>query len=242
MNRSIVLATILVLAFVSSIFVIADPVPFHDLTEQGDYRRSLGSAQSNNAYAGNTTELSANFTSITKTWQGYFGNITGKIVLDDANNMSMYDWDVTNPTGNIFAANETISDWSSIQCFNFTANGTVDINLSKYEQILDCAGDADGVNETFSTTTHATIYVGSQTFTNECPATKTYVNDGASTSFDEVLLYEPNNDIVVYAAVIYNDNTGFDNTPTDFQMLVGENGHGSAASTTTQYYFYVELY
>src|SRR3989344_7466384 len=38
------------------------------------------------AYAGNVTALVISHTRNTEAWQGYYGNITGTITLDDANN------------------------------------------------------------------------------------------------------------------------------------------------------------
>jgi len=236
-----VLVILLLLSAVTAHIIVAVPVPPLDIQEW-DSRRSPPSVSSVAAQAGNITELLINATVITKTWQGYFGNITGKIVLDDANNKSMYDWNIVTPQGEIYAANETVDDWSSIKCFNYSASAP-ELNLSKLEQILDCVGDADGVNETFTTKNHPGFWVGSTYISpNTCWSTQTYVNDGTSNNFYEVLLLEPNKNIIVYTSIINASKTGFDNTLTDFQMLVGENGHGSAASTTTQYYFYVELY
>ena len=237
-----VLGIIMLIAIAVSIRVRADPVPISDLgtpvDSRGDY--SGLTALSDEAYAGNITSLEPNVTSITKTWQGYYGNITAKIVLDNANNKSMYDWDVANPTGTVFAVNDTITSWTDIGCFNFT--DADDMNLTEYEsKVLNCTGDDDGLNETFTSETHETVYVGTTSFTNECNATKTYVNDGqGAASFDEVLLYDKGEDRVIYATVIHADETNFENGQSDFQMIVGEDGHGGDTAKTT-YYFYIEL-
>lgn len=222
-------------------FVFADPIPPHTVDPKYTTRMILSSnVKSHNAIAGNLTELLVNFTDITKTWHGYYGNITGKITLSNANNMSFYDWAVTTPSGAIFAVEDTITDWSGIKCFNFTAQAP-ELNLSALEAALGCSGAPDCVSATFNTNTHTTIKVGTKSFSNQCPATKTNVNNGASKSFDEILLYEPTKSVVVFAASIFADSTGFDNTQTDFQMLVGVDGHGSKAGTPKTYYFYLEL-
>ncbi len=239
--KKIVLVAVLSLLLMN--FALAnDPVAVLGIQRGSDTRADLSTeGETTNAKAGNVTSLIINFTGITETWQGYYGNITGKIVLDNADNKSMYDWTVNSPTGNIFAVNESISDWSSVDCFNFTASSP-ELNLSSLESALGLdSSDADGVDETFNTTTHATVYVGTNSFTNQCPATKLYVDDGSSTSFDNVLLYDPTTKNVIYTAVIYQDSTGFSNTNVDFQIIVGENGHGSAAGTKTPYYFYFQL-
>ena len=48
-----------------------------------------------NAYAGNITQLTLFATSVTKHWQGYWGEITGTIVLDDAQNFTLYSLPLT---------------------------------------------------------------------------------------------------------------------------------------------------
>ncbi len=235
-----ILAIMLVFMLISTGIVIATPTGFLNNDEIQDYRRSDPSEKTDSAKAGNVTEINASFLQVTKSWAGYYGNVTGTIVLDNSDNMSMYDWSVATPSGTIFAVNQSVTSWSNVQCFNYSNKGT-EINLSHLESSLGCNGSDDCVDETFNTNTHATITVGTNTFTNVCNATKTYVNDGASTDFDEALLYEPDANLVIYATVIQDNQNGFDNTPADFQLLVGENGHGSAASTTTPYYFYIEL-
>jgi len=44
----------------------------------------------------------------------------------------------------------------------------------------------------------------------------------------------------VYTAMINMSTTGFRNSITDFELLVGENGN-STSTAPTSYYFYVEL-
>ena len=42
------------------------------------------------ATAGNVSEIYLNHTQVTEGWQGYYGNVSGIIVLDDSNDNSMY--------------------------------------------------------------------------------------------------------------------------------------------------------
>ena len=72
------------------------------------------------AWAGNVTGLNISAQSITQAWQGYFGNVTGIITLDDSYNRTLYDWTLADPEGEVYAANDTVT-WTNIQCFNFTA-------------------------------------------------------------------------------------------------------------------------
>ncbi len=236
-----ILVVVLLLLAVA-IFNEATPVPPIDINRLNSSRRQPEPAISVPAQAGNITELLINATVVTKTWQGYYGNVTGRIVLDNSDNMSMYDWSITTPEGEIYTANETITDWSSIKCFDYFATGG-ELNLSLLETALGCAGDADGVNETFTAKQHPSFYVGTKKISaNSCWATRTYVNDGSSTNFYEVLLIAPTENTVVYTTLINASQTNFAGTNSDFQIIVGENGHGTAANTKTPYYFYVEIY
>src|SRR3990167_1096282 len=56
-------------------------------------------AGSVNAQAGNVTELNIFGYSITQTWQGYFGNVSGTIILADANDKVMYNWSLASSEG-----------------------------------------------------------------------------------------------------------------------------------------------
>jgi len=235
-----VLIVLVLLGTIGTIILAAEPTPIFDFTEQ-DTRREIPSAKSVNAQAGNITKMNINATVVTKTWQGYYGNVTGKIVLDSADNKSMYEWDIVSPEGEIYAANESMSEWNGIKCLNYSASYP-ELNLSGLEQNLDCRGDADCVNETFTSKNHPGFYVGSTHIAADtCWSTQSFVDDGSSQNFYEALLVEPTNNVVVYAAILNASQQGFDNGLTDFQMLVGENGHGSAATTKTPYYFYFEL-
>lgn len=206
-----------------------------------------GTGKAVSAEAGNVTELFINSTRVTTRWQGYYGNISGRIVLDDAYNYSLYDWEIANPTGEIYAVNETATVyWSDIMCFNFSGNSTETIGLNITDVETDLMGasvnDIDGVNETFNLTyTDPTGFnVGSVTINNqdECPLTYLYVSDAyQQTDYREVILTD--NRSVVWTTILEPDGTtGYDNSAWDFQMLVGENGDTDGG---TNYYFYVEL-
>lgn len=217
-------------------------------TPESAPRVDSGTGAAVSAEAGNITELFINSTHVTTRWQGYYGNISGRITLDDAYNYSLYDWEIANPTGEIYAANQTSTVyWSDIMCFNYSANtttGQVNINITNVETDLMGAGvnDIDGVNETFNVTyTDATGFsVGGVTINtnDQCKMTYLYVSDAyQQTDYKEVILTD--NRSVVWTALIEPDGTtGYDGNKWDFQMMVGEDGD---VSTATTYYFYVEI-
>jgi hypothetical protein len=223
-------------------------------------RRSVDPANSVNAYAGNITRMSARSTAITEAWQGYFGNVSGVITLADANNFTLYNWSNVDPTGEIYAANQSV-DWTNIQCFNFTANGSITgteaatrgatslggMNLTQLENVTGITPlDMDGVNETFAdATSHDNFYSNNLQFgISECLAVNLYDSTGTSVSanYQEVLLYDPTNDIPVFTSIIERSPPlqGFNQEYNDFEMMVLENGHGTDVAATP-YVFYLEL-
>ena len=219
-----------------------------------------------NAIAGNITNMDVSAFSVTQSWQGYFGNVTGVITLNDAFDNVMYNWSASSPEGEIYASTNQTVEWNYIQCFNLTAAGTYasDVNNNgstsqfgtnmtiledEFGIIFD---DYDGVNETFNyngtqpqgeSLIHDLFYTNNLLFTpGECVATHLFADSNSSedSAFQEVLLYEPSTESVVFMTILDEDEPGFDDDPHDFQMIVLENGHGTDVATST-YYFWVEL-
>lgn len=215
------------------------------------------------AFAGNVTYLSVNGFSVTQSWQGYFGNVSGTIQLGDAAGNVLYNWSLAEPGGQVYASTNSTINWPTIQCFNFTANGTggvsgetpgatnlQGVNLSVLEASFGIlSDDIDGVDETFSFAPggdgHDLFYASSLEFdTGECLSAKTYNSAGTqgASEFEEALLFEPTTSSVLFASIIEEGTlNGFNNEDNDFQMLVLENGHGIDVATTT-YYFFAEMH
>jgi hypothetical protein len=207
---------------------------------------SLYPPQTVTAEAGNVTELYISGVTQTKAWQGYYGNVTGTIILEDGQGNRFYDWNAAEPKGEIYASvNNTIS-WLTVGCAptQLNASGYLDTWNQFYGMQ---ANDYDQINYTYNASDHPTFWVGYSTMTG-CPTTYTFVNNvRQSADFPGVLLSSDNNGTLIYTAVLENKTpnersgiTGFDGENHDFQLLVGENGHlGDHALTT--YYFWVEL-
>jgi hypothetical protein len=228
----------IMLLLLSACIAAAEPTGPSNLNQISSSRYPVTSASNISAIAGNVTELNIESNSITSTWQGYFGNISGSILLGDSNNNTMYDWTSASPTGEIFATrNVTTPTWSNIRCANGTHIDGEDAALG-VTQITD----QDSVNRTFlNTTAFNAFYVGNINIniTQNCFAVALHNStNGPSDNFKEVLLYDGSS--MIYTAIITQDSLGFDNRTHDFEMLVGEDGH-NGNSATTPYYFYVEL-
>jgi len=241
MNKSIVaLLSLLVVVFFAGL-ALADVNGASSVTPGTSERGSATDAGNASAYAGNITELTIDGISITQSWQGYFGNVSGVIELADASGDVMYNWSLASPQGEIYASTNSSVTWSGIACFNFT--GTTQ-NLTNLESTFNIdSGDADGVNETFSVgNNHNAFTTGTSSFTlGECPSTQVYDSSGQGVddNFEEVLLVD-SFDNVVFTSLLEQDLSGFDGNAHDFEMLVLEDGHSGNTATTT-YFFYVEL-
>jgi len=233
-------------------FAIATPYGPDTVTRVSDQRANWSdiSSKAVSAQGGNTTQLTINASTWTKRWQGYYGNITGYVTLDDAIGNTMYDWGQSNGlslVGEIYAANKSVTDWSQIKCINVSPEGKGwnctgqeegCLNLTSIEAAFNISStDVDGVNETFTGTVD--INVGTITLDN-CPATYIYQNNAsvAGTWNQTLLTINNTNDTLIFASQVEQDTTGFNGFPWDFEMIVLDNGNIVAPTT---YNFYVEL-
>lgn len=173
-------------------------------------------------------------------WKAYVGNVTGSLVLDNSNALSIYDWALSSIAGEVYATRSSSVSWGNVYC----ANGTV---VSTEGAALGMADTAvDSINRTFNYTTHRSFVVGSINITNStCKSTATYINDSAqfineSTGrFQEILLKDNTTGSLIYTTLLEIDALSYNGASTfDFQMLVAENETGTSP---LMYYFYVEL-
>jgi len=261
-NNLIVIVVVLILILIMFYLNNVEAVqPFGaNVTHINTTTAPIDSPMSHSAQAGNVTELNIFGYTTTQSWQGYFGNITGTIQLGDSSDSILYNWSLASPKGEIYASINDSIQWGYIHCFNFTATGTFaddsanignmslyGMNLSQLESNFNInTSDVDGVDETFSLIgggTHDLFYTANKEFEiGECWNTRIFsdAGTGENNKFEEVLLYDSNRRAVVFASLIEEDLLGFDNRNHDFELMVLEDGHGADTSTTT-YYFYVEL-
>ena len=239
-----ILALCAMLALSFAIVVNANPDPQAPsvMTSSAGRRENFPTSQTAPAYAGNVTQIDITNEQLTKGWQGYYGSVSGTIVLDDALNNSMFTWALS-AVGEVYAAwNATTPDWSNLVCMDDSTAATEASRLN----ILDSY--ADNLTNTFSITTHPGFNVSTLGFEpNVCNlSVQTYVNDTAPDGstyprvFNETALWDPTNSFSVYMALLNDDQYGFNGSLWDFQMLVPEDGWDDNTDETT-YYFYVEL-
>ncbi|MEM3374020.1 MAG: hypothetical protein QXE31_02245 [Candidatus Woesearchaeota archaeon] len=205
-----------------------------NLTNLGSERGNSTSVGVEIAQQGNITPINLESKIITNAWQGYYGNISGQIILESPDNKRFYDWQINEPKGQVYATRAQDVNFATINC-------TSELQIQQEELFLGKQStDSDSVNNTFNQTLHPSISVGSIIIPqNTCRSTNMNVNGNSqNTNFYEILLSDSANNII-YTALIDSNKIGFDNNIYDFQMLVGENGQDSIETTT--YYFFLEL-
>jgi hypothetical protein len=191
-------------------------------------------SQQVNALAGNVTQLSIDALAITQSWQGYYGNVSGTLGLWNSDNDTFYNWSMASAAGEVYASTASSVTWASIGCAQDTDVATEETALGQV------AADADSVSNTFlNATAHPEINVSTVTIpSGECFAANPFDNTGSQTTkFYNILLQQGAN--TVYTTILGGGQTGFDGSTWDFELLVGEDGHGNSA--VTPYYFFVEL-
>ncbi|MDD9954100.1 MAG: hypothetical protein OXR66_07235 [Candidatus Woesearchaeota archaeon] len=239
-NKATVTTILMVAAIMlfAANFATAEPAAPESLTEVASSSRDLSelSAQSLEARGGNVTEVNINALSITQSWQGLYGDISGEITLDDGSNNTFYNWSTTSVSGQVYATRASSITWSNVNC-------STAVNITSEETYLGhVAADGDSVTNTYSLTTHPgfNVTTGAEIFTDTCPSTNAFTNNASqSADWVQVLLHDQT-DNVVYSTLINDSTTGFNSNTYDFQLLVGENEHTGNIGTTT-YYVWVQL-
>ncbi len=199
------------------------------------------------AMAGNITWLTMTGISQTRTWQGFWGNVSGWITLDDANNYTFYNWSAAEPRGYVYATLVSHGDptWTEVQCFNEANNAT---NFHTFYNITQDA--YDNVTETYNRTDHPPWYIANNT-RNNCPTTYIWRDDNYQQSdFVNALFWDNTggNDGWVFGTMLENkdlsnktDISCYNGALCDFQLLVAEDGQGTEANTVTPYFIWVDI-
>ena len=226
---------ILVFALAHSVFsaVPSGPVIETKYTEDGSVRPATEITTT----GGTISTIIINATTQNPRWKAYVGNVSGKLVLEDAKNYSIFEWSLSTIAGEVYVTRNNSINWSTIQCPNSSH-----VAQEQTEMQHNATAD-DNILNTFSLSTHDAFWTAAESFSvDECNYTLiTYVNDSAqsgTTDFQELLLWDGQS--MVYTTILENKTRGFDLGYYDFQLIVPEKGWAGPVSSTT-YYFYVEL-
>ncbi|MBN1793065.1 hypothetical protein JW826_05265 [Candidatus Woesearchaeota archaeon] len=197
---------------------------------------TLRSADSHTAQGGSFTTLLLNVTSQTSKWKAYVGNVTGVITLDNINNQTIYNWQITSVQGEVYVSRSSSVDFISMACAN-------DVNITYEQGLLNInASSDDSINNTFYRKIHKSFVIGGTGLVSNssCYAIATFVNDTSqapseAATFQEVLMSDGGG--LVYSTILENKRSGFDNSSYDFQAIVPDD----PTAVATTYYFYAEL-
>jgi hypothetical protein len=219
-----------------------------------------GSAGVEVNYTGNATDVSGgyifyidlNSKQQNPRWKGYVGNVTGTLVLADAQGFSIYDWTVTTSlSGEVFASRGSVINWTGINCTHTNATYWEDVAMNH-------TSPNDNISRTFNASDHDAFTVGTVSIAaGACVSINTFINGtpNSTDKFEEILLYDggqtglnqtdnTNFQNIVYTTIVEQDSLGFSNNTNgstyDFQMIVAENGLSTWESSIA-YYFFVEL-
>jgi hypothetical protein len=224
-----VLGLLAAMMILFAVFAVADPQGAA-LTRGASSRGAGTAATSQAAEDGNVTVLNILQDRITDVWQGFYGNVSGSIVLENAAGNNFYDWNYVNVSGEVYASRRAVSSWSTVNCTNSTFWQNEETGLA----ISSTA--PDGVNETYSVQTHPTFQVAGRTMTG-CQSTRPYNNTGIGDAFWNVLL-SLDSTSVIYTALLAGNENNFANGISDYEILVPVN----RTTGTATYFFYAELH
>ena len=189
--------------------------------------KTADTAGSATADGGNITSVTLGTESKTGAWQGFFGEVSGNITLEDTSGDTLYEWPITSLSGEVFATSNSSLDWSTVSA----------VTDCTTDETLTGTGN-DKVSSTFTLNASLTGWTVSGTAITSACQVFTYVNSAAqATNFEEIIL-AATGVTSIYATKINSDTVGFEGATHDYQLLVPDD---SAAATTTTYYFYAEF-
>ena len=237
MKKTTIIVMTMMFALFAIQFTTAEPVNPQDLDVGPSETRDLSGlpTQSADAQGGNVTQLNIHTIAVTRSWQGYYGNITGDIVLDDASGNTFYNWTLTTPSGEVYASRTSTVDFSTIACASSAQRGDEETYLDQ------TPADGDSVTNTYNFTAHPEINIGAVTLTQDTCFSTNAFSDGTqdASRFYQLLLADGTSNIV-YTTIIDPDQIGFDGSSYDFQLLVGEN-EKPGNEGPTEYFFFVQI-
>lgn len=186
---------------------------------------------------GTITTLRLNVSQQDSAWKAYVGNVTGKLVLQDSSNYTIYDWNLATITGEVYASRATSVTWSNLNCSNST------ILSNEYTAVNMVDSDPDSINKTFNETTHKSFLVGAISISNStCKSLATFNATSSRQTISETMLFQEvlltDFTSMVYATILEPNKVGYNNKTFDFQMIVPDS---DLANTNTSYYFWAEL-
>ncbi|MGM5480849.1 MAG: hypothetical protein ACQESE_00395 [Nanobdellota archaeon] len=192
-------------------------------TTEGASEQATGTSSTTvDTEGGNVTYVDVSGTSITGRWAGFFGNISGNIMLGDSSDNQFFQWTVSDLTGAVvYAANTTVTDWTQAN-FDPASNAV----MPSYVQ--------GSLTDNFTNTFTASEEFSSSSLTvADVPFATTWNSTGVG-NLKTYALQSIADNALVFGGLAVDDTDGFNGNSVDYQILV-------PAETTTSYSFYLEL-
>ncbi|MCB9362780.1 S8 family serine peptidase [Candidatus Woesearchaeota archaeon] len=164
-------------------------------------------------------------------WHFFYGRANASVRLrDDASNVA-FDWGDIRPSY-IIAARSTIS-FANVTCAN-------DTHQDDEEVLLGLSTASDNLHNTFGTPDHPLITLSPDAILpNTCNTTHLNVNGtNQSSVFKQVILYDVNNDQILYTGYVYNSTYGYNYEQHDYQIIVPDDG---TVEDAPDYLIYIKI-
>ncbi len=184
------------------------------------------------AQAGNVTQVNVSSVQVTGKWVGFWGEVSGQIVLGDSSGNIFYQWTISDPTGAVvYVCNDTVSDWSTLQPLYANSSVLPDFLIT----------GTDSFNNTFK---YQETFTSPSMTINNVNYTLTWQNGAEGSDFKTYALYANESAttgkiILVWAGLVNANKPSFKGgtITADYQVLAGVNTEGGQQT----FYFYLEL-
>lgn len=216
-----------ILSFVFSAPLVLAAIAGADVTVGASERYTPSVTQTVEGKAGNVTEVNVSTVQVTDKWVGFWGHVSGSIVLADANGNYFYKWTISDPTGGVvYVTNASVSDWSTLAPV-YADSGVLPAFLLQ---------GTDSFNYTF---TEQEDFISPSKTVNAVNYTYTWQGGNQGTTFKTYAMQADNGAVLVWAGNVVADQTSFkgDTVTADYQILAGVNTQGGQQT----FYFYLEL-
>lgn len=175
------------------------------------------------AEGGNVTYVEIDSTVITSRWAGFYGNVSGSLLLGDATGNTYYQWTVSDMTGAVvYAANNSVTDW--------TGANIVPLTNSEAPEWVN-GTNTDNFTGTFNANE---LFTSSSLSEAGTPYATTFNSSGVAGDLKTYALYSSADNVNIWAGKVVDDTDGFNGDSADYQILL-------PAQTGTTYSFYLEL-
>lgn len=213
------------LLMVLALIVGAYALPDGATTTVGTPETKADTAPGNaTAEGGNITAVNLGAETKTLAWQGFYGNVSGNITLEDASSDVLYSWVIANLSGEVFASRSSSIDFTTVEG---VTTCTVDEDLT--------GTGTDRTNNTFTNTT-VDWTIGTVSITEACQ-TFTFRNNATQSAYFEEIILNATGVTSIYTTRINDSIAGFNGELVDYQMIVADN----RTSATSVYFFFAEF-